>query len=487
MKGKLLTAVVLLAVMTLICPVIGHTFEFPYVFKDPLRTLPDVVEKGVVLPGDSTPIPRSAQKDLSQPLTLAEAVDLALSNNQKIKSAWADIKIQAGVLGEAYAAYLPVVSGSTSWTQDQINYSNSKYTSTNTNGYTVDAVASLRILDFGGRSANRQYAANLLAAALASHDATVQDALNEVIQDYFDALTASASIKAKTKSEEIARDILNSAKTRETKGVVSQSDTLRAKTALAKASLDKNRAYGDYQKALAVLGRVLGLPRGAAIALQQEMEENNGTESRELTLWLEEAQKNHPAIVAAKKQLEAAEQQVTITRSAGLPTVNLSGNYYQNSSPGTALTATDTNELTFTVKLSVPLFDGFASTYKLRGAQAQVEKKAAALADMERQVALGIIKAYADATSSLRNLDSSAVLLESAQSALTVSQRKYDKGAADITEVLNTQSALADAWNERVRCLSEWQSARLRLLANAGKMGRFAVAGFSVKQGSDVQ
>ena len=96
--------------------------------------------------------------------------------------------------------------------------------------------------------------------------------------------------------------------------------------------------------------------------------------------------------------------------------------------------------------------------------------------DIEQQVAMGVTKAYADATSSLSNLESSAALLEAAQSALAVSQRKYDKGAADITEVLGTQSDLVDAWNQRVRALAEWHSARLQLLANVGKMGRTAVA-----------
>jgi len=88
---------------------------------------------------------------------------------------------------------------------------------------------------------------------------------------------------------------------------------------------------------------------------------------------------------------------------------------------------------------------------------------------------MDVIKAYASAVSSLGNLGASVVLLESAQKALAVSQRKYDKGAADITEILSTQADLANAMNERVRCLAEWHASQLQLLASAGKMGRFAV------------
>jgi outer membrane protein len=44
-----------------------------------------------------------------------------------------------------------------------------------------------------------------------------------------------------------------------------------------------------------------------------------------------------------------------------------------------------------------------------------------------------------------------------------------------ILEMLNTQSALADAQMEHIRCQADWNSARLRLLASAGKMGRASV------------
>jgi hypothetical protein len=38
--------------------------------------------------------------------------------------------------------------------------------------------------------------------------------------------------------------------------------------------------------------------------------------------------------------------------------------------------------------------------------------------------------------------------------------------------LLNAQSALADVWEERIRSQSEWRSARLRLRAAAGTLGR---------------
>jgi outer membrane protein len=467
-------AIIIVAVLACGAPAFGSGLSYP-LFVDPLRANPAALEKGVILPGDRAPISCSVPKDFSRPLALGEAVDIALCNNPQIKSSWANIKIQAGAVGEARAAYLPTVTGTLGQTRDQISYPGSDIPSTNTDRTTFQGAVSWRIFDFGGRAANHRAAESLLTAALASHNATLQKALADVTQAYFDAMTANAALKAAAESEEIAQATLMSAKTREEKGAISQSDRLRATTALANAALEHNRAHGDYQKALAVLGQILAVPGNTVILLPEDITADTEEISKDLDGWLEDAQKNHPAIVAAKAQVEAAKNQVTVARSAGLPSLSFSGYWYKNTQPGQPVTQRESTETTVGIGLSIPFFDGFSNAYKVRGAQAQVEQKKAALLDTENRIALELIKAYVDATFALQNLDASANLLKAAQEALTVSRRRYDKGAADVTEILSTQSTLSDARHERIRCLAEWHSARLRLLANAGQMGRSAV------------
>src|ERR1700757_722250 len=60
-------------------------------FVDPLHTRPDVLDKGVMLPGDTAPWQCKTSRDFSTPLSLNEAVDLALCNNAQVKMAWATI------------------------------------------------------------------------------------------------------------------------------------------------------------------------------------------------------------------------------------------------------------------------------------------------------------------------------------------------------------------------------------------------------------
>ena len=121
------------------------------------------------------------------------------------------------------------------------------------------------------------------------------------------------------------------------------------------------------------------------------------------------------------------------------------------------------------------LLDGFSTTYKIRSAEAQAEEDEATLHDTEHNTLMAVVKAYADAVSSLQNLQASENLLNVAQESMESSKRKYERGAADILEMLNTQSALADAQQERILCLDEWRGARLKLLASVGLLGRSAV------------
>lgn len=469
-----LTAVIILIFGTV--PAFGFSLASP-LFQDLLHTTPQILEKGVILPGDQAAVACHETKDLLQPLTFDRAVDMALCNNPQLKYSWANIKVQAGALGEARAPYLPTVTGSLNRTHDRTIYPDSKLPTTDLWRTTFQTGISWRIFDFGGRSAGHRAAAHTLAAALNSHNAALQKVLGDAIQAYFDAMTAHATAEAAEESERNARATLKSAKAREEGGAVSQSDRLRSTTALAKAVLENNRARGDYRKALAWLGQVMGLPGNTGITLPEEIVPDTREMAKDLTGWLEEAQKNHPAIAAARDQLAAARDQVIVARSVGLPTLNSSANYYRNTKPGEAVTAREAREYTMGIGLTIPFFDGFSNTYRIRGAEARVEQKKAELADTETRIGQEMVRAYVFATVALENLSASADLLETAQEALTVSRRRYDKGAADITELLGTQLSLSEAQRERIRCLAEWNSARLGLLTSAGRMGRSAVQG----------
>jgi outer membrane protein len=451
-------------------------------FIDPLLTRPPALDTGKILPNDSHvhACPNLADLDVSKPLALADAVDLALCRNPQVQSAWASIKVQAAAIGEARAAYLPTINIGKTRLKDTTIYPESQFAvNSDKLGNTQFMTLSWRLLDFGGREANRHSANALLEAALASHDAVLQKTLAVVIGAYFDAQTAEATLTAKTQSEALATQTLETAKRREERGAGAQSDTLQATTALAKAALEKSRAQGAVAKANSVLAYALGipahnLPKNGLVLVSSEVNDVAGSEEaikQDLAAWLEQAKTQHPSIVAARAQLQAAKEKLSATRSEGLPTLDLAANQYLNGRPNQGFSGAESQEKMLMLTVNFPLFDGFSRTYKVRGAEAQIEVKEAELLDTQNQVLSEVVKAHADAMAALSNLTASQKLILAAQNALASVQRRYDKGATDILEMLAAQTSLADANQERIRTLADWRSSRLRLMANTGVLG----------------
>jgi outer membrane protein len=450
-----------------------YALGVPDVLDDPLWTQPPVLSMGAQLP-DGAPITCPAKLDLTQALSLGEVIDLALCHNPQIKQAWATIKIQAGVLGEARSAYLPNASASYSPRQQtQVNYPQSFYNANSiTNGKMAYANLTWRLFDFGGRAANRASANGLLQAALFSHNASIQKAMAATIQAYFDVLTAQATLKAKVQAADLATSSWEATLRRENKGVSAKSDSLQAQAALAKAQLAASRAKGDYRKSQAALIFAMGLPTNTNVTLQELGDQVHQQNLTDLNSWLIEAEIQHPAIKAAKAQWESAKEKITSARAAGLPTIDFVGNFYQNGYPNQGVQPTQSNTTTVGLTFNIPIFEGFGTTYKIRGQEAQAQKAQADLEDTTHQILSEIVKSHADTVSSLSNLESSQRLVGAATAALASSVKRYDLGAADILELLSTQTAVAEAQQERIRCIAEYRSARLRLLANAGVLGK---------------
>jgi outer membrane protein len=441
---------------------------------DPLSTLPPVIVTGNTLPGDTAPHACAAGRAIPDMLTLADAVDLALCHNPQIAGAWAGIHVQAAGLGQARAAYLPTLSASAGRQHSRTSVSGAMPDASTVSSAPASATLGWRLFDFGGRDAATRLAAAFLDAALANHDASVQKVLAVVIQSYFDAQTAQAGAQLRQRQEAMAGAMLETITRREQRGATARTDTLQATTALARARLERSRADGAFRKSLAVLVSVLGMPGTTRLTLADDLSDADDSVRGELDSWLAEAQVRHPALLAARSQLDSARENIVTIRSEGLPTLDFSGALYRNGRPNQGVMQ-NTQETVVGVTLTIPLFDGFSRTYKVRGAQAQSDQKEADLRELEQQVLMEVVKAHADAGAALANLAASKSLLAAAEQARDSLQRKYDRDAADVRDLLGTQGSYDEAQQERLRCLADWRSARLRLLAVAGRMGRWAL------------
>ena len=422
---------------------------------------------------------KSTQDDTDQQnapeISLLLALDLGLCHNPQVRGTWSEIRLQASNVGQARAAYLPTLSAAITRQSSETSYINAgDTTARNTSGYIS---MSWRLLDFGARSATLESANFQLAAAVYNQSATLQQAIIDIVQAYYDAQTAKATWQARQQMTQLSEQTLASAWRRVERGAGEQNDVLQATAALARARLEETQSQGEYRKAMATLTYLVGLPANTPLILASTLEQDMGEISdpqnqakqralveKALQDWLEQAKQHHPAIASARAQWQAGEANVQAVRAQSMPTVDLSAHYYRNGRPTDAVSSTRSSERNIGITLNIPLFSGFDHTYRVRAAQAQAQQQRSQMELVEQQTLLELVRAHADAQAAWQNLDAAETLYVACDQAIASAQRQFDKGAADITQLIQAQNNLVQACLQRIQAQAKWQSARLTLV-----------------------
>ncbi len=418
----------------------------------------------------------------STPLRLEEAVDRALCDNPKTREAWANIKVQAAGVGVAKAAYLPNITGM--WQDvrdDQVTnvtghpaLSSAIRSSVQTGSVSLNWV----LYDFGGRNAALHNAQQLLAAARANQDAALQDTFATVATDYYAAQAAAGKLAAAEETERTAHDSFIAASARVSNGVAAITDQLQAQTSYAQATYNRAKAEGDLQTAIGMLASDMSLNPSQQIVLPAVADgvtpDRDFTES--VAELIDDAQRMHPSVTAARAQLEAAVAREQETRAQGLPSVSFLSKYSRNNQPanlglGQPPFPATGHDWYFGVQIQIPLFEGSGRTYQVREAHAQVEVQQYTLDEVQRQVGLDVWKSYQSLQTDTQNLQNTAALLQIAQQSFDAAKHRYNAGVGNILELLNAQSSLSDANRQRIQALTDWRAARLQLAAKMGRLG----------------
>lgn len=423
---------------------------------------------------------------LSTPLGLPEAVERVLCHNPQSRQAWADAKLQAAVVGTRLSAYLPTVEASFSVAKQKNDTTISTLPTLNSKVKpTVRAGAlklSLVLSDFGRRSAQLEQARALLDAANAVHDAVLQAALLNAAQLYFDTLTAQGALDAAIEAEKAAKNSFLAAEAKYKAGVVGLTDQLQASTAYAQARLDRVAAEGDLKNAQGSLAIAMGLPVGTPMMLVRHNEKLPDTAfAKPIDDLLDDARQAHPRLLAMRAELVAAKANTDAVRAEGRPSVSLASEIvHQKQLDQPPSLGYPPGDVTYRnrsvgVQLNIPLFEGFGRGYRVSAAESQTEGKAAELEKTEREVTLDVWKNFQLLETEGANLKATGELVENARKSFDVARGRYKAGMGGMIELLNAQSASANAEKLRIKSLSNWHAARLKLAASVGKIGLWAI------------
>ncbi len=220
------------------------------------------------------------------------------------------------------------------------------------------------------------------------------------------------------------------------------------------------------KKAQGTLANVLGLDAHKNISLTNANTDTMPANfSGNVDALIEQAKLYRPDLQAVAAQAKSAQANVDVARAAGKPTISLAAANNHN-----MIGDSNSRNSSIGINVNVPIFSGYAPTYRVRAAEAQVEAKNAQLERLRLQVALDVWTAYQNLNTLTQTLQTTADLLDSATLSERTALGRYKAGLGTMLDVLNAQSTLANARQQRVQATFNWNISRAELAQAMGNL-----------------
>ena len=410
---------------------------------------------------DPSSIDPCSTKNYDKPLSLVDVTEAALCNNPQTREVYANARVQAAQVGVARSLFFPSVTDTLSATENKnrtSNYSNA----------TNRIVASYLLYDFGSRDANLENANELLRAASATQNTTVQTVLLAAVNAFYQVHATRAVLNASIDSERLYQESFKSAEAKYIAGVATPADKLQAQTSFANATLTKLKNEGALKIAYGNLANIMGVPANINFQMaDSQLDVIPELVDQDIEALIEQARIQRPDLIASEAQLKASLAKIEAVKADAKPKVRIdasnSNQYDEN-----LLGRTSQNTSQIGIFLSIPLFEGYKPTYLIRSAEATAELNASKRDQLKLQVSLDVWTAYQNLKTANESITASNVLVLSAEESSRVALGRYKEGVGNIIDTLNAQNALANAKQQKIQSVLNWNIARTTLAQSIG-------------------
>ncbi|MBV8176452.1 MAG: TolC family protein [Verrucomicrobia bacterium] len=432
----------------------------------------------------------------SHPLTVDEAVQLALKQNPSILSQVQQIKVQKGLVFQAQSKLLPQLTMASNYSQNDnalsppsvarasmfdllavpanstgliVNHTGSTPNTfsqpTGTNAFPFPAAAST------GAAANQTWQVTLTVsqliydggATIASRRAarinedqayyTLRDTIDTVVQtvrtQFYQIILNKALVQVQEESVNLLQSQLEDQKSRFEAGTVPQFNVLQAEGTLENQIPQLIAARNNYFISEVTLARTLGIPASRQYTtdnpLPVEGELGFSPIQYDLASALIVARANRPFLKAQRSAILASVENITVQAAGYKPTITADVGWEQRSNPLTNNLGNTLQGWFLGFQGSWNVFDGLLTYGRMQQARAQLEQAKVTYDDSVREVELEV-------ATSVSNLRQAALTVDSAQTgvnvnleALRLADERLAAGTGTQLDVLTAQQQLTTA------------------------------------------
>lgn len=444
------------------------------------RFTPAPAAVGLPHPADPPGIVAAAD----HPLSLEEAIALALERYPDFRAAAERIAEAEAKLGEATSAFYPQVAARLGYARTD-NPAQAFAMILNQRRFTFDldfndpgATQNVRPEIFGvlplyrgGQDYERRQASALGVEAARLQRQAVRNALTEaVIASYYALLASPEQVQTAESSIGAVDSALSQARARFDAGTALESDILSLEVRLSEARQDHLRAENAVELSRAGMRALLALPAGVPVEIAPPLDGPPADLPETAAQAQERAAAARPEVAAAARQVEMRQREVNAEWAAFLPRLDAVGNFGNDSSNFELSSRRDS--WAFSVAAEIDLFNGFRTRERVRAAESRLEETRQAERRTRLEIEREVQAAFLVWDEARKRTRVAEAAVSSADEALRLVEVQYEAGAATITRYLEAEAARTAARSRAIAARFDLRRAEAGLQKAMGVWAR---------------
>ncbi len=426
------------------------------------------------------------------PLSLRQAVTLALQANPEMEMALARIRQAHALIDEAAASFWPSISAYGEYLQgnapssylfktiDQrrlpagVDFNDPGWFE----NYEVGLQARINLFNGGRDLLRRKMAETGLRIEELDRQSVENGLVESVIHAYFQAMAAHDYLAIAAQSVDTVEEQKRVVEVRYRAGGAKRSDLLSLEVRLAQAREELVRAENNRDLTIAALAILLGLDPDSPLRLL-ERESIQRSFPKEYASGLQQALANRPELRKVRQQIVQSYMALDMARAEVLPKLDGQARVYMDDPDADFQTSRD-NWIAGLI-LNWDLFTGLSTPARVSKARSVLDEMIALDRKTTLSVQLDLKSAYLRLAEAEARLDVMQASVAQAEEGLSLVRKEYEGGSADITRYLEAELALHRA---RILARSAYYD-RERALASVGRgIGYWAAYAEEMRKGN---
>lgn len=405
----------------------------------------------------------------AQAETLESALIQAYQNNPVLNSQRAQVRATDEGVPQALSGYRPKVSATV--TGGALH----QEVSTRTGGVFANlsdnvaplsyGVTATQTLFNGFQTGNKtRQAESQVLAARETLRFTEQTILLNAATAYMNLLRDTAILDLQRRNVEVLQEQLRQTRDRFNVGEVTRTDVAQSESRLAAGRSSVLLAEANYKTSAAVYRQVIGQDPHNLTAATPVDRFSPRTQIEAVGA----GNAQHPSVVTAQYNVDAAVAQVKIAEGALMPTLSVQGSVLR--SEWATITAANNYSAQVLGQLSVPIYQGGAEYSAIRQAKETLGQKRIDLDTARDQVRQNVVQSWGQLEAAKANIEATQAQVQSTEIALNGVREEARVGQRTTLDVLNAQQELVNARVSLVGAQRDRVVASYTLLAAVGRL-----------------